>query len=189
MLTCTTISSLAHVSTSIEYASECRCSSELKFQAPSLGSGCPGTQLGPSIWDCGRTCACPLQVFLSGSTTPCTPPESRGHATSTAVLRASGLQHQCGCVGCPATPRVRTGWRQPSPQIPVHPRGRWFPRSYPHPRHCRVPAPKLHQLPSGPPAPARWHIYISSAHLHLFTYFRGKLLGFMTPDQLPRGYH
>lgn len=45
------------------------------------------------------------------------------------------------------------------------------------------------QLPGGTPAPAGGHIYIASAHFHLFTYFRGKLPGFMAPDRLPRGRH
>lgn len=47
----------------------------------------------------------------------------------------------------------------------------------------------VQQLPPGTPAPAGWHIYIASAHFHLFTYFRGKLPGFMAPDRLPRGQH
>lgn len=109
---------------------------------------------------------------------------------STSVLRTLGPQHQHGRVGCLAVPHARMGCkaaRTLNPRASLWRAG--SPVASPRPTHCGVPVPALHQLPSGMPAPAEWHVYISSAHLHLFTYFRGKLPGFMMPDRLPRAYH
>ena len=95
-------------STSIEYASELECSSELNFQAPLPGSGCPGTRSGPSTRDRGRTCAAQCRCSHLG-------------AWHCALLRSlEGTPQALVCSGprCPAVPWVRTGCKAARPLNP-----------------------------------------------------------------------
>lgn len=129
-------------STALEYPSELECLSELNVQAPCLALAVPA-QLGVSMGMCAAHGKC----SHLGTWPPLTPPESQG-------LQTLGPQPQRGCMGCPVLPCV--------PEIPMHPHGGWFPTTRPCPWHHGVPILVPHQMPSGTPAPARWHIYISS---------------------------